>query len=145
MQLPYLDMIALARACNMCPTIQRLHIEVEARPPTNELPNVTIVLPNIRSYTGPGCIATCILKSNSVMEYLDITDDQAPSSALKMLETLSPELQSLSLSIEKWDDEVILAISQLFPRLQSLNVIYKLGLPTQVTTSRHSSRNDDLK
>lgn len=144
-QLLYLDMPALARACNMCSTIQRLRISVrELRPLPIEPPNEIIVLPNLRSYTGPGCIATCVLKSSSIVEHLDITDDRTPSSALEILESLSPELRTLSISIEKWDDEVILAISQLFPRLQSMNVIYKFGLPTQVTTL-HIFRNDGLK
>jgi hypothetical protein len=76
------------------------------------------------------------MAGNRPIAQLDIRD--AGSKVSDFIDTLTQvgvghsSLQELSVYVPQWDDEVLYAVTQLFPNLRKLDIRYGLGSPSEV-------------
>lgn len=109
------------------------------------LPNIALPaksLPNLISYSG-SMDAVLTVAGGGRLEHLEITDSDkgvAPMTVLLgSLSILAPGLRSLRVGVSEWDIEILYAITQLFPALQNLTILYHDGYPLEVSPPLHVS------
>ncbi|KAI0073230.1 hypothetical protein K474DRAFT_1649839 [Panus rudis PR-1116 ss-1] len=117
-----------------CPTIHTLTI---AQSLPQHTPYPVNALPNLKNFQGLADTvpivtrhkqldAISILHSDTMTKFMDTLGSVAHS---------QPNLKMLSLECGRWNDELLHAIPQLFPRLRRLHVTYLRGGPTELEVS----------
>lgn len=116
----------------MCPNAVRLTIG-------GYMPEFTFparILPNLRSYKGPMSTVVAVTGHRPITE-LNICD--AGTKLSEWTDTLTSlgkehsSLQELCAYVPYWDDEILYAVTQLFPNLHMLHIRYGLGCPSEDT------------
>lgn len=117
-----------------CPHIANLRIRNYL--PWLRLPDAA--LPNLASYQGPLTTIKSVLSGPRRLKHLTIRD---PAGGLPALEKAFKEIEAtgagahldtLSVFIGWWDDEILYAVLHHFQSLKRLEIIYKEGDPTEV-------------
>jgi len=116
----------------MCPSVVSLTI-------TSYMPEFFFppgILPNLRSYKGPMSTVVTIT-GHRPLTYIYIIDGGAKLSewtdTLTWLGRAHASLQELIAYVPSWDDEILYAVTQLFPNLRMLHIRYGLGSPSEDT------------
>lgn len=116
---------------SMCPNVVRLSIGAF-------MPEFILrdnVLPNLRRYKGPISTVVTVAGRRPIYE-LNICDAGSKISdltdALTLLGNSHSTLEELSVYVPYWDDEILYAVTQLFPNLRKLHIRYALGSPSEV-------------
>lgn len=131
---PFTDFLA------KCPRITNLRIRNYL--PWLRLPDTA--LPNLAYYQGPLTTIKSIVSGTRKLRHLTIRDPTGGLAALekafKEIETSGGgvDLETLSVFIGWWDDEILYAILHHFSGLKRLEIMYKEGDPTEVRHLRSS-------
>lgn len=130
--------IPLVAFLAICPNV--IHLSINNHSPEFTVPDH--ILPNLRSYKGP--MSTVVtMAGNRAIDQLGIHDTGSKIS--DFIDTLTQvgehhsSLQELSAHVLDWDDEVLYAVTQLFPNLRKLDIRYDVGSPTEVCISHLTS------
>jgi len=117
----------------MCPSVLRLSIGTYM--PEFILP--PRILPNLRTYKGPMSTVVTVTGNRPIRE-LNISD--AGTKLSEWTDTLASlgkehsSLEELVAYIPQWDDEILYAVTELFPNLHMLQLRYGHGGPSEVRT-----------
>ena len=117
-----------------CPRIVNLRIKNYL--PWLRLPDTA--LPNLASYQGPLTTIKSVVSGARQLKHLSIRDPTgglpALEKAFKDIEAAGggAELETLSVFICHWDDEILYALLHHFSNLRRLEIMYKEGNPTEV-------------
>jgi hypothetical protein len=122
----------------MCPNVLRLSIG-------SYMPEFMFparILPNLQSYKGPMSTVVTVAGRRPITE-LNICDAGTKLSdwtdTLTSLGQEHSSLQELCAYVPHWDDEILYAVTALFPNLHKLHIRYGLGSPSEVRDSLYTS------
>jgi hypothetical protein len=115
----------------MCPSVVRLSIG-------SYMPEFVLpigVLPNLRKYKGPMSTVVTVTGHRPITD-INISDAGTKLSdwtdTLTSLAKSHSSLQELVAYVPTWDDEILYAVTQLFPNLHMLHIRYGAGNPSEV-------------
>ncbi|KAF8337297.1 hypothetical protein F5887DRAFT_832826, partial [Amanita rubescens] len=115
---------------NTVPTVERLSV-------ANRLPFCSLhphALPHLSIYSGPHTSILDIATYRN-LTHIEFRDDDKKSidviTVLPDLKEVAPGLESLSLPLRKWDEEIMYPTTDFFPKLRKLKILYDEGHPSE--------------
>jgi hypothetical protein len=115
----------------MCPNVERLSIGTYMAEFT--LPSA--ILPNLRSYKGPMSTVVTVTGQRPITELYICDGGTKLADWTDTLTTLGEKhssLEELCAYVPYWDDEILYAVTQLFPNLHKLHIRYGQGNLSEV-------------
>lgn len=116
---------------NSVPTINRLFV-------ANRLPFCSLqpdALPHLSTFSGPHTCGLDIATYRN-LTHIEFRDDDKKAAdviaVLPDLKEVAPGLESLSLPLRKWDEEIMYPTTDFFPKLRMLKIVYDEGHPSEV-------------
>ncbi|KAJ7764310.1 hypothetical protein B0H16DRAFT_443580 [Mycena metata] len=99
-----------------------------------ELPALQGSLPLLQSFTGPAIIAASIIPDSPALASLKINNFLVKmEEALMLVERVNADsLHEIDLRLAKWDDEVLLAITQRLTECRDVRIVYCFSEPSNV-------------
>lgn len=100
-------------------------------------------LHHLMHYKGPAAIAPGVAATGCPLTRLETNDltmsVSQTASILGKVGSQKPQLEFLDITIQKWDTEILYAISHLFRRIKEVKIKYYRGYPDEVSLSFHES------
>lgn len=116
---------------NSVPTVTRLFV-------ANRLPFCSLhpdALPHLSTFSGPHTCGLDIATYRN-LTHIEFRDDDKKAAdviaVLPDLKEVAPGLESLSLPLRKWDEEIMYPTTDFFPKLRMLKILYDEGHPSEV-------------
>lgn len=116
---------------NSVHTVTRLFV-------ANRLPFCALnpnALPLLSTFSGPHTCGLDIATYRN-LTHIEFRDDDKKATdviaVLPDLKEVAPGLESLSLPLRKWDEEIMYPTTDFFPRLKTLKILYDEGHPSEV-------------
>ncbi len=95
--------------------------------PDNQISSTNVPMPGLNSFWGPLPVVGMFAGPSSEVEDVTVTESLEITQLLTGLERLSKNIRTLDLQLRKYDNEVLFAIRQLFPRVESVSVRFGKG------------------
>ncbi|KAK2464680.1 hypothetical protein APHAL10511_003256 [Amanita phalloides] len=122
----------LAAFLGRLPSVTRLSV-------SNRLPFCAITpdaLPLLEAYSGPHTSVMDFANYRNLV-HVEFKDEDKKTlnviSVLPDLKRVAPRLETLSLPLRKWTEEIMYPTSDFFPRLKKLKIVYDEDFPTEYT------------
>ncbi|KAJ3571460.1 hypothetical protein NP233_g3745 [Leucocoprinus birnbaumii] len=114
--------------------------------PDNQISSTSVPMHGLKSFWGPLPVVGMFAGSSSEVEHVTVTESLEITHLLTGLERLSKNIRTLDLQLRKYDNEVLFAIRQLFPDVQSVAIRFGKGsLPENIMVMLGSDILPDLK
>ncbi|KAL9713906.1 hypothetical protein Ac2012v2_003517 [Leucoagaricus gongylophorus] len=114
--------------------------------PDNQILSTNVPMRGLRSFRGPLPVVGMFAGSSSEVEHVTVTESLEINHLLAGLERLSQNIRTLDLQLRRYDNEVLFAIHQLFPDVESVAIRFGKGaLPKNIMVVLGSDILPDLK
>ncbi|EKM82257.1 hypothetical protein AGABI1DRAFT_105546 [Agaricus bisporus var. burnettii JB137-S8] len=114
--------------------------------PDNQISSTNVPMPGLKSFWGPLPVVGMFAGASSEVEHVTVTESLEITHLLAGLERLSRNIRTLDLQLRKYDNEVLFAVRQLFPCIESVSVKFGKGnLPENIMVMLGSDILPDLK
>jgi len=92
-----------------------------------QISSTNVPMRGLRSFRGPLPVVAMFTGSSSKVEHVTVTESLEINHLLAGLERLSQNIRTLDLQLRKYDNEVLFAIHQLFPDVESVVIRFGKG------------------
>lgn len=132
---------------NNCTAGPRVSLRVtKHNVPDNQISSTSVPMHGLKSFWGPLPVVGMFAGSSSEVEHVTVTESLEITHLLAGLERLSKNIRTLDLQLRKYDNEVLFAIRQLFPDVESVAIRFGKGsLPENIMVMLGSDILPDLK
>jgi len=105
--------------------------------PDNQILSTNVPMRGLRSFRGPLPVVGMFAGSSSEVEHVTVTESLEINHLLAGLERLSQNIRTLDLQLRRYDNEVLFAIHQLFPDVESVAIRFGKGALPKVWVFNH--------
>ncbi|KXN84690.1 hypothetical protein AN958_12209 [Leucoagaricus sp. SymC.cos] len=132
---------------NNCTAGPRVSLRVNKHNiPDNQISSTSVPMHGLRAFWGPLPVVGMFAGSHCEVEHVTVTESLELTHLLAGLERLSKNIRTLDLQLRKYDNEVLFAIRQLFPDVESVAIRFGKGcLPENIMVMLGSDILPDLK